>query len=279
MVPEAFLLLVLQGKRGSQLLQVLRVSLGQKVVAAYILGLLTMGKDEIRPGASSEKEAKLLRKGRGGTFENKLELGNIQQHCLWRARKTFKGMLHSCLAEEAATGCRTHQTVEENIVFAVHGSPSAGRERVPPIEHISIKYDIPSNNCPRHRSFTSLCSQRQIYEQEERKKGFRFKLLSLKTKQKAPPSGLMAAVIEKGIDDGSRSRPQPHRPPSSPHPPLQSSQLQGNRKGSHGPVAEHRLTKMKKVRRNKETLEHLLPSKCGAGSPQDEFYGFRNNQG
>lgn len=42
MVPEAFLLLVLQGKRGSQLLQVLHVSLGQKLVAAYILGLLTM---------------------------------------------------------------------------------------------------------------------------------------------------------------------------------------------------------------------------------------------
>lgn len=31
-----------------------------------------------------------------------------------------------------------------------------------------------------HRSFTSLCSQHQIYEQEKRKKGFSFKLLSLK---------------------------------------------------------------------------------------------------
>lgn len=42
MVAEAFLLLLLQGKRGSQLLQVLHVSLGQKLVAAYILGLLIM---------------------------------------------------------------------------------------------------------------------------------------------------------------------------------------------------------------------------------------------
>lgn len=85
------------------------------------------GKDEVRPGASSEKEAKLLRKGRGGTFENKLELGNIQQHCLWRARKTFKGIIPSCLTEEAATGCRTQKTLEENIASAVRGFPSAGR--------------------------------------------------------------------------------------------------------------------------------------------------------
>lgn len=41
-VSVAFLLLPLQGEHGSQLPQVLHVSLGQKLVAAYVLGLLTM---------------------------------------------------------------------------------------------------------------------------------------------------------------------------------------------------------------------------------------------
>nr|KAF6366662.1 motile sperm domain containing 3 [Pipistrellus kuhlii] len=41
-VSVAFLLLPLQDELGSQLPQVLHVSLGQKLVAAYILGLLTM---------------------------------------------------------------------------------------------------------------------------------------------------------------------------------------------------------------------------------------------
>lgn len=38
----AFLLLPLQDELSSQLPQVLHVSLGQKLVAAYVLGLLTM---------------------------------------------------------------------------------------------------------------------------------------------------------------------------------------------------------------------------------------------
>nr|KAF6355509.1 motile sperm domain containing 3 [Myotis myotis] len=41
-VSVAFLLLPLQDELGSQLPQILHVSLGQKLVAAYILGLLTM---------------------------------------------------------------------------------------------------------------------------------------------------------------------------------------------------------------------------------------------
>nr|KAF6441507.1 motile sperm domain containing 3 [Rousettus aegyptiacus] len=41
-VSVAFLLLPLQEELGSQLPQILHVSLGQKLVAAYILGLLTM---------------------------------------------------------------------------------------------------------------------------------------------------------------------------------------------------------------------------------------------
>ncbi|KAK7815102.1 hypothetical protein U0070_007767 [Myodes glareolus] len=41
-ISVAFLLLPLQDELGSQLPQVLHVSLGQKLVAAYILGLLTM---------------------------------------------------------------------------------------------------------------------------------------------------------------------------------------------------------------------------------------------
>lgn len=42
LVSVAFLLLPLQDQLGSQLPQVLHVSLGQKLVAAYVLGLLTM---------------------------------------------------------------------------------------------------------------------------------------------------------------------------------------------------------------------------------------------
>lgn len=41
-VSVAFLLLPLQEELGSQLPQILHVSLGQKLVAAYVLGLLTM---------------------------------------------------------------------------------------------------------------------------------------------------------------------------------------------------------------------------------------------
>lgn len=41
-ISVAFLLLPLQDELGSQLPQVLHVSLGQKLVTAYILGLLTM---------------------------------------------------------------------------------------------------------------------------------------------------------------------------------------------------------------------------------------------
>ncbi len=41
-ISVAFLLLPLQDELGSQLPQVLHVSLGQKLVAAYVLGLLTM---------------------------------------------------------------------------------------------------------------------------------------------------------------------------------------------------------------------------------------------